>query len=93
MNERTGFLTYQTSYNRDDNMVYRMQWKGTNIWDITITIDELNDDLIIEKTCGCPAFLKFQKGKDCKHIISALEELNSFGIPFRENELQKETDS
>ena len=51
----------------------------------------MNDGLIIEKTCSCPARMRFQKNKDCKHIKRAIQELKDFKIEITNELPKKET--
>ena len=46
-----------------------------------ITIDELNDSLLVKKECTCDGF---KYGKICKHIRGAIRLLIKFGVEFRE---------
>ena len=87
MKKTIGFLPYRTMYNRDDNLVFRFEWSGTNLWDVTIVIDELNDGLVVDKNCTCSSKTRFKKEKDCKHILAALNEMRTFNVEFREDEL------
>lgn len=49
-----------------------------------ITIDGLDDDLIIKKECNCKGFLY---KKSCKHIDEGSRLLKEWGINYRENSL------
>lgn len=50
-----------------------------------IEIDELNDSLIIKKTCTCKGFKQYRKV--CKHIKKALEILRENKVEYREDDI------
>jgi hypothetical protein len=88
---------FRTRYNREDNLVYDFQVVSSKnsdkYYEVEITIDELNDDLIIKTTCECDAKMKFQKHKDCKHIKVCLEALRDFEINFRREVIDESKES
>lgn len=47
-----------------------------------ITIDGLNDNLLIKKECNCKGFMY---KKSCKHIDEGSQLLKKWGIEYREN--------
>lgn len=69
--------------NRIDNLIYEFIFIGSKKYEVIIEVDELNDGLIVGKTCQCPDHL-FRE-RDCKHIKKAIETLKEF-VELRENE-------
>ena len=83
-------IPYTTTYNRNDDKVYwfRYQSRYDKIdWDVKITVDEINGNIILDKECSCPSFLKFKQGKDCKHIKDAIKLIEKSGVNLNYNEL------
>lgn len=54
------------------------------IYNVTLTIDPLNDSLLINKECTCPG--NFQGHHECKHIKFCIEELKKYK-EFRQYEM------
>lgn len=76
------------SYSEEANAIYAFKTETGR--KVQVVIDELNDDLLINKDieqvtswtcCNCPDF-EF-RGRHCKHIKSVLEYLTLVGIKYR----------
>ena len=84
--KQTIIIPFRRRANREDNDIYDFLFQATDEtqkWCVDITIDELNDSLIMKKTCQCPDFR--MRHRDCKHIKEALIILTKFGVEMREN--------
>ncbi len=81
-------IPYRKRFNRDNDQVYEFQiqakTKGFDYYIVEIVIDELDDDIIVKKTCECPSKLRFNKEADCKHIKYCKQLLKEWGVKFRE---------
>lgn len=80
--------------NEDFDMVYKFRIKNNSeenpkIYNVEITINELNDDELIKQTCECKACKQF-KMPDCKHRVYCRELLTKGGINFRYEPKPKE---
>lgn len=81
------FIPFYETINDEYDSVYLFKIKNhgddnPQIYQQEIIIDGLNDYLIKTMTCSCKGYL-FKKVK-CKHLKSCLEELNKFGVQYRE---------
>lgn len=78
-------IPFSLNYTENNDTVYRFRWKPDTIskekpYETEIVIDELNDSLVISKTCSCAGNLQFKK--ICKHIKESLILLNKYGVEF-----------
>ncbi|MFW6047226.1 MAG: hypothetical protein ACOCP4_05520 [Candidatus Woesearchaeota archaeon] len=70
------------------NEVYKMRFTSDrkksfmleDCYTATITIDGLNDDLVINEFCNCPGF---NYKKNCKHLNELRNKLKEWGVNFR----------
>ena len=85
--KRLKCLPYRTRIDRNDDMVYNFCFitsKDQTKHHITeITIDELNDDLIVKTSCECPSAI-YRYDKECKHVKEAKKLLKEHNINSRE---------
>jgi len=82
-------IPFRTRYTRSGDILYEFNVESSQrsgFYIVEITIDELDDDLIVSKTCECPAKTRFQKEINCKHITQCLGYLKNYMINFREEE-------
>ena len=91
------FIPFIQEYDENDDAVYKFRIQSDNPaikkpYQIEITIDGMNDDLLIKTTCTCAATFYKPNLKACKHINMALHALHEFNVAFREenNELSTE---
>ena len=87
-------LVYRKRYNSNQDTVYEFcfesskqkdEYNDLQRYSVEITIDELNDSLVVKKSCECKDKCVFRPNQDCKHIKSALSLLRLNGIHFRES--------
>lgn len=79
-------IPFGLSYDDEYNTVYKFRWKPETIskekpYETEIVIDELNDSLVISKSCTCAGNLQFKK--ECKHIRESLLLLTKYGVEYR----------
>jgi hypothetical protein len=84
------FIPFYTTFDSEYNEVYLFTVKPSNPknkknYIVTITIDGMNDSLLIKKECTCVAgYYKPSISGQCKHIKASLDLLKKFGVAFRE---------
>ena len=87
-----GVIPFITSYDEDYNTVYNFRYKPDTIskegpYEVKIVIDELNDSLVISKSCTCKGNWQFKM--ECKHLKQSFEILKEYGIQTREDKQEE----
>jgi len=82
-------IPFSVEYDSDLNTIYKFRYLPDTVsteepYIVEIKIDELNDALILSKSCTCKG--NWQYKMVCKHIKDALSVLTKSKISYRENE-------
>lgn len=85
-------IPFITDYDQDYNTVYHFRFKPDTIskeapYEVKIVIDELNDSLVISKSCTCMG--NWQYKMVCKHLKRSYELLKEHGIQTREDKQEE----
>lgn len=86
--EKVTIIPFWKEFNEEDDTIYKFRYKPDTIskeqpYETEIIIDELNDSLLVGKSCTCDGNKRYKK--ECKHIRNALSLLKQENIEFREN--------
>lgn len=87
MEKTTQIIPYAETLDEEDNQVYLFRFSastGNKIWETRITIDELNDNLLIERATDCTCPQNQIRKLECKHLIESKRILKDCGIDWRE---------